>query len=96
MKESNVQKNTIYSVIKSVAAILFPLISFPYASRVLLTWAEHFDGDEMYQAMEDFLRLDDDLCHGLFFSWDNTPAMASAAGSSHRRPRSAFSNMPNG
>lgn len=37
MKESNVQKNTIYSIIRSVAAILFPLISFPYASRVLLT-----------------------------------------------------------
>lgn len=37
MKEPNVQKNTIYSVIKSVSAILFPLISFPYASRVLLT-----------------------------------------------------------
>lgn len=37
MKEANVQKNTIYSIIKSVAAIIFPLISFPYASRVLLT-----------------------------------------------------------
>ncbi len=37
MKEANVQKNTVYSVIKSAAAILFPLISFPYASRVLLT-----------------------------------------------------------
>ena len=37
MKESNVQKNTIYSVIKSAAAIIFPLISFPYASRTLLT-----------------------------------------------------------
>ena len=43
------------------------------STRGLLTWAEQFDGDEMYQAMEDFLRLDDDLCHGLFFSWDNTP-----------------------
>lgn len=32
----NVQKNTIYNMIKSVAAILFPMISFPYASRVLL------------------------------------------------------------
>ncbi len=37
MKQSNVQKNTIYNVIKSASAILFPLISFPYASRVLLT-----------------------------------------------------------
>lgn len=34
--KANVQKNTIYNMIKSVAAILFPMISFPYASRVLL------------------------------------------------------------
>ena len=36
MKEANVQKNTLYNMIKSAAAILFPLISFPYAARVLL------------------------------------------------------------
>lgn len=34
--KANVQKNTIFNMIKSVAAILFPMISFPYASRVLL------------------------------------------------------------
>ena len=32
----NVKKNTIFNMIKSVAAIVFPMISFPYASRVLL------------------------------------------------------------
>lgn len=37
MKEANIQKNSIYNAIKSAAAIVFPLISFPYASRVLLT-----------------------------------------------------------
>lgn len=37
MKESSIQSNTIYNAIKSAAAIVFPLISFPYASRVLLT-----------------------------------------------------------
>ena len=37
MKEANIQKNTLYNMIKSAAAILFPLISFPYAARVLLT-----------------------------------------------------------
>ncbi len=36
MKKSNIKVNTIYSIIKSVTAILFPLISFPYASRMLL------------------------------------------------------------
>lgn len=36
MKEQNIQKNTVYSVIKSAAAIVFPLISFPFASRTLL------------------------------------------------------------
>ena len=29
-------KNTIYNTIKSVCGILFPLISFPYVSRVLM------------------------------------------------------------
>ena len=29
------KKNTIYSIIKSVSAIIFPLITFPYSSRVL-------------------------------------------------------------
>lgn len=37
MKEANVQTNTIYNTIKSVSAVVFPLISFPYISRVLLT-----------------------------------------------------------
>lgn len=34
--KANVQKNTIFNMVKSVAAILFPMISFPYVSRVLL------------------------------------------------------------
>lgn len=33
----SVKKNTIYSIIKSCAAVLFPLITFPYISRVLHT-----------------------------------------------------------
>lgn len=32
----NVNSNTIYNVIKSVSAIIYPLITFPYISRVLL------------------------------------------------------------
>lgn len=36
MKKANIKVNTVYSIIKSVSAILFPLISFPYASRILL------------------------------------------------------------
>lgn len=35
MQKTSINKNTIYSTIKSVAAIVFPLITFPYASRVL-------------------------------------------------------------
>ena len=38
-----------------------------------VSWAEEMDGNRMYKAMEDILRLDSDLCHGVFFSWDNTP-----------------------
>ncbi len=36
MKEKNVKKNTLYSIIKSCSSIIFPLITFPYISRVLL------------------------------------------------------------
>lgn len=34
--QKNIKENTIYNMIKSVAAIIFPMISFPYASRMLL------------------------------------------------------------
>ncbi len=37
MGKQSIQKNTVYNVIKSISSILFPLISFPYASRMLLT-----------------------------------------------------------
>lgn len=33
----NIKKNTLYNMIKSVSAIIFPMISFPYVSRILLT-----------------------------------------------------------
>ncbi len=36
MEQKSIQKNAIYNIIKSVAAVIFPLITFPYASRVLL------------------------------------------------------------
>lgn len=34
---SSVKKNSLYSIIKTGSSILFPLITFPYISRVLLT-----------------------------------------------------------
>ena len=37
MINTNIKKNTIYSIIKTGASIIFPLITFPYISRVLLT-----------------------------------------------------------
>ncbi len=37
MGNRNVKKNTIYSIIKSCSTVLFPLITFPYISRILLT-----------------------------------------------------------
>lgn len=36
MASNGLKKNTIYNVIKTSSAILFPLITFPYISRVLL------------------------------------------------------------
>lgn len=37
MSEVGLKKNTIYSIIKTCSSILFPLITFPYILRVLLT-----------------------------------------------------------
>lgn len=36
MEQKSIQKNAIYNIIKSASAVVFPLITFPYASRVLL------------------------------------------------------------
>ena len=37
MTQKSIKKNTVYSIIKTGSSILFPLITFPYISRVLLT-----------------------------------------------------------
>lgn len=34
--KSSIKKNTIYNMVKTLASIIFPLITFPYISRVLL------------------------------------------------------------
>ena len=36
MGTADVRKNTIYNAVKSVCGIVYPLITFPYISRVLL------------------------------------------------------------
>lgn len=36
MTQKSIKKNTIYNAIKTLSTIVFPLITFPYASRVLL------------------------------------------------------------
>lgn len=36
MATASLKKNTIYNILKSCSTVLFPLITFPYASRVLL------------------------------------------------------------
>lgn len=36
MKQRSLKKNTIYNAVKTCSSILFPLITFPYISRVLL------------------------------------------------------------
>ena len=35
MTQVSIKKNTIYNIIKTISSIIFPLITFPYASRVL-------------------------------------------------------------
>ena len=37
MKQHSIKKNTIYNSLKTISAVLFPLITFPYISRTLLT-----------------------------------------------------------
>lgn len=36
MAERSIKKNTVYNIIKTLSSIIFPLITFPYISRVLL------------------------------------------------------------
>lgn len=36
MEAKSIKKNVVYNIIKTVSAIIFPLITFPYVSRVLL------------------------------------------------------------
>ena len=36
MQKSNVKKNTVFNTVKTVFGIIYPLITFPYISRVLL------------------------------------------------------------
>lgn len=36
MAEKSIKKNAFYSVIRTIMSLLFPLITFPYASRILL------------------------------------------------------------
>ena len=36
MQKSSVKKNTIFNIIKTVFGIIYPLITFPYISRVLM------------------------------------------------------------
>ena len=35
MGNASIKKNTVYNIIKTASTILFPLITFPYISRVL-------------------------------------------------------------
>ena len=37
MTEKSIKRNTVYNAIKTLSSIIFPLITFPYISRVLLT-----------------------------------------------------------
>lgn len=37
MAQKSIKKNSVYSILKTGSSILFPLITFPYVSRVLLT-----------------------------------------------------------
>lgn len=35
MTKANIKKNTIYNILKTASSVIFPLITFPYVSRVL-------------------------------------------------------------
>lgn len=37
MKEKSLKKNAIFSILKSFMGIIFPIVTFPYASRILLS-----------------------------------------------------------
>ncbi len=37
VNQSKINKNAVYNIIKNISSIIFPLITFPYISRVLGT-----------------------------------------------------------
>lgn len=39
----------------------------------ILPWVDHFDGNKLYDIMSSESPRGDDVCGGVFFSWDNTP-----------------------
>lgn len=39
----------------------------------LISWVTKYNGDDLYQIMCDKVPRGEDTCHGVFFSWDNTP-----------------------
>jgi len=44
-----------------------------FAKRDLLRWVLRYNGDELYDVMLKESPRGENLCHGVFFSWDNTP-----------------------
>lgn len=39
----------------------------------IISWVDKYDGDDLYRIMEKDVPRGEDTCHGVFFSWDNTP-----------------------
>ena len=41
--------------------------------RGVVRWVNQYRGNKLYQTMQTKAPRGDRLCHGVFFSWDNTP-----------------------
>lgn len=39
----------------------------------VISWVDQYKGDVLYRIMENDVPRGEDTCHGVFFSWDNTP-----------------------
>lgn len=58
---------------RGAVASFYERVCHALAKRNLLCWVPRYSGEKLFQVMLKQTPRDKKLCHGLFFTWDNTP-----------------------
>ncbi len=61
-------RKRMYSPMRIVRKILRTL-----SHNGIISWVDQYKGDDLYKIMLTKTPRDEQICHGVFFSWDNTP-----------------------